>query len=308
MSHESVKFDWNSEAITVDNVSLYKIEQLMGELGLLRVSDFLPLLAEAGFPESLIQNQDIFRSVFSEFVPLYSKAMDELDLGIHYFRVNYSIPIIEAYELKGLDLREEYDRFDRIIKEMEFNVRWRAWQDILVMFADKVGEQVARELESWMYFHFFSDKFERAIHEWWIVLTQADTIPACLNEIEDLIDDMNRRNASIQFDMKVEQAFSDFYKQEDQKDSDSKLWFVAHPSTLEHMWLKNRTVPILQKIASHLDREDIDFVVEWATEISSHRLLGDPKSLCSSELITTKPLFSHIPSVFDTLARSEPTV
>jgi hypothetical protein len=303
MSDQAEQFDWNSTALTVDNCGDKFGDpptELMGVLGLLRVDYFLPLLSEVGLPDYLIQHPQVFRSVFDEFVPLYEEAIDEFDKWSYDVDSNYRSRIIKEYELNpALDRAELYNHLDlhlRAEKVVRFNVRWRAWRDILVMFAAKAGEEVARELESWVYYYYFSEKFDDAIFEWWIVLTQTDEIPICLAGMVDLIEELNTDDASDRFYTKVRQAYDRFFEEDKNKRQTS---YLTPGWVLERAWRKTRTIPILQEFASRLHPEELEIVKEWAIEYANMRILGRPEKLYADELITTKVLFSDLPSVFD---------
>jgi hypothetical protein len=333
------QFDWNSKALTFNTCrSCYDSTKLsvnlMRVLILPTIDLFLPVLAEVGFPDYLIQHPDVWKSIFAEFTVLYNKALNDSDEWYRNIGAKYRARLVEIYELNpGIDRDSIYARlrpFDISNELIEFHVDLKAWRDVLEMLSAKAGEQVARELEKWMYYHYFSDKFNDAVLKWWIILTQTDELPMCLTGMEymieeldtnmaDLIDESNMNDKTFyldrQFDRKVDQLYAQYINESSLTSNSSVVgyYYIPEPTgdyrrppyipdyeIIKDAWIKNRTMPILQEFASRLYPDEIEIVVEWAREYCEIRTLGDPDELYPDDLITTKTLFLDFPSVLDT--------
>jgi hypothetical protein len=336
---EIEQFDWNSKALTFNTCrscfgSTKLGVNLMRVLILPTIDLFLPVLAEVGFPDYLIQHPDVWKSIFAEFTVLYNKALDDSDEWYRNIGAKYRARLVEIYELNpGIDrngIHTHRRPFDISNELIEFHVDLKAWRDVLEMLSAKAGEQVARELEKWMYYHYFSDKFNDAVLKWWIILTQTDELPICLAGMEymieeldtnmaDLIDESNMNDKTFyldrQFDRKVDRLYAQYINESSLTSNSSVVgyYYIPEPTgdyrrppyipdyeIIKDAWIKNRTMPILQEFASRLYPEEIEIVVDWAREYCSIRTLGNPDKLYPDELITTKTLFSDFPSVLDT--------
>lgn len=327
---EIEQFDWNSKALTFNTCrSRFGSNKLgvnlMRVLVLPTIDLFLPLLAEVGFPDYLIQHPDVWKSIFAEFTVLYNKALDDSDEWSRNVSTKHRDRLVEIYYSNPIldrnELREYLIGFDKGHDLIEFQVDLKAWRDVLEMLSTKAGEQVARELEKWMYYHYFSDKFSDAVLKWWIVLTQTDELPMCLAGMEDLIEELDANiNDEIfylcdRFDRKVDRLYAQYINESSLSSNSSVVgyYYIPEPTRdsrrppyipnyeiIKDAWMKNRTMPILQEFASRLYPEEIEIVVEWAREYCEVRTLGDPDELYPDELITTKTLFSDFPSVLDT--------
>jgi hypothetical protein len=310
MNQEAKRFDWNSTALTVENCKDILGDRLMRVLVLPTIDDFLPLLAEVGFPDYLIQHPDVWKSVFAEFTPLYEKAIDEMDEWSQDIESKYRLRLVKLYDsnpaLSQSELREHLITFDKGCDLIEFHVHLKAWRDVLNMLATKAGEQVARELEQWIYYHYFSGKFNDAIHQWWIALTQTKDVPICIDEsMLERIEDLDRGDVLFQRGIEIKRLYAryygdtvGFYFLSDATDS-HRPPFIANPFLLNEAWRKNKVMSILQDFARCLTPEEVQIVVEWATDFIEIRLVGAENELCRDELITTKTLFSDFPSVLD---------
>jgi hypothetical protein len=338
MNEQIEQFDWYSKALTFNtcrsrNGSTKLGVDLMRVLVLPTIDCFLPVLAEVGFPDYLIQHPDVWKSIFAEFTTLYNKALDDFSEWNMNIGSKYRDRIVEIYELNP-----EIDRnhlhthlipFDKSYALIEFHVDLKAWRDVLKMLSDRAGEQVARELEKWMYYHYFSDKFSDAVFKWWIVLTQTDEIPICLAGMVDLIEELDTNTVDLidelnindetfylsrKFDLKVDRLYAQYINESNLSSNSSVVGYyyipeptgdyrrppyVADYEIIKHAWIKNRTMPILQEFASRLYPEEIEIVVEWAREYCEARRLGHSDGLYPDELITTKTLFADFPSVLD---------
>jgi hypothetical protein len=336
---EIEQFDWNSEALTFNTCrnrfgSTKLSSDLMRVLILPTIDLFLPVLAEVGFPDYLIQHPDVWKSIFAEFTVMYNKALDDSNEWYRNIGAEYRARLVEIYELNpGIDRDSIYARlrpFDISNNLIEFHVDLKAWRDVLEMLSAKAGEEVARELEKWMYYHYFSDKFTDAVLKWWIILTQTDELPICLAGMEylieeldtnmiDLIDEANMSDKTFyldrQFDRKVDRLYAQYIHESGLSSNSSVVgyYYIPEPTgdfrrppyipdyeIIKDAWIKNRTMPLLQEFASRLYPDEIEIVVEWAREYCEARTLGDPDELYPDELITTKTLFSDFPSVLDT--------
>jgi hypothetical protein len=327
---EIEQFDWNSKALTFNTCrSRFGSNKLgvnlMRVLVLPTIDLFLPLLAEVGFPDYLIQHPDVWKSIFAEFTVLYNKALDDSDEWSRNVSTKHRDRLVEIYYSNPIldrnELREYLIGFDKGHDLIEFQVDLKAWRDVLEMLSTKAGEQVARELEKWMYYHYFSDKFSDAVLKWWIVLTQTDELPMCLAGMEDLIEELDANiNDEIfylcdRFDRKVDRLYAQYINESSLSSNSSVVgyYYIPEPTRdsrrppyipnyeiIKDAWMKNRTMPILQEFASRLYPEEIEIVVEWAREYCEVRTLGDPDELYPDDLITTKTLFSDFPSVLDT--------
>jgi hypothetical protein len=337
---EKIKqFDWNSKALTFNTCrSCYGSTKLgsdlMRVLILPTIDLFLPVLAEVGFPDYLIQHPDVWKSIFAEFTILYNKALDDSDEWSRNVSTKHRDRLVEIYYSNPIldrnELREYLIGFDKGHDLIRFQVDLKAWRDVLEMLSAKAGEQVARELEKWMYYHYFSDKFSDAVLKWWIILTQTDELPMCLAGMEylieeldtnmlDLIDESNMTDKTFylnrQFYREVDRLYAQYINESALNSNSSVVgyYYIPEPTRdsrrppyipdyeiIKDAWIKNRTMPILQEFASRLYPDEIEIVVEWAREYCEVRTLGDPDELYPDELITTKTLFSDFPSVLDT--------
>jgi hypothetical protein len=327
---EIEQFDWNSKALTFNTCRSFTGStklgvDLMRVLVLPTIDLFLPVLAEVGFPDYLIQHPDVWKSIFAEFTLLYNKALDESDEWNRNVSTKHRNRLVEIYSSNPIldrnELREYLIGFDKGHDLIEFQVDLKAWRDVLEMLSAKAGEQVARELEKWMYYHYFSDRFSDAVLKWWIVLTQTDELPMCLAGMENLIEDLDANiNDEIfylcdRFEREVDRLYAQHINESGLSSNSSVVgyYYIPEPTgdyrrppyipnyeIIKDAWLKNRTMPILQEFASRLYPDEIEIVVEWAREYCEARTLGDPDELYPDELITTKTLFSDFPSVLDT--------
>ena len=318
MSEDPKIFDWNSKSLTIDNCrnKLMLGDGLMRVLVLPTIDDFLPLLAEVGFPDYLIQHPEVWKSVFAEFTPLYEKAIDEMDAWGEDIESKYRLRLVKLYDsnpaLSQSELSDHLVAFDKGWDLLEFHVYLKAWRDVLNMLVAKAGEQVARELEKWIYYHYFSDKFNDAILQWWIALTQTEDILICIESMFDRIEELNRGDASIRLGIELDRLYAKYYHECLQSNSDAVGFhflsdgtnshrppFVANYYLLDKAWTKNKVMPILQDFARCLTPEEVQIVVEWATDFIGIKFAGEEHELCGDELITTKTLFSDFPSVLD---------
>jgi hypothetical protein len=125
------QFDWNSKALTFNTCrSCYDSTKLsvnlMRVLILPTIDLFLPVLAEVGFPDYLIQHPDVWKSIFAEFTVLYNKALDNSDEWYRNIGAKYRARLVEIYELNpGIDRDSIYARlrpFDISNNLIEFDV------------------------------------------------------------------------------------------------------------------------------------------------------------------------------------------
>jgi hypothetical protein len=317
MNQEVERFDWNSTALTVENCKDILGDQLMRVLVLPTIDDFLPLLAEVGFPDYLIQHPEVWKSVFAEFTPLYEKAIDEMDEWSQDIESKYRLRLVKLYysnpALSQSELREHLIIFDKGWDLIKFHVHLKAWQDVLKMLAVKAGEQVARELEQWIYYHYFSDKFNDATHQWWVALVQTKNVPIFIDEsMLERIEELNTGDASMRLSIELDRLYARYYNECLQSNSDAvglyfisdgtnshRPPFVANYYLLKEAWIKNKVMSILQDFARCLTPEEVQIVVEWATDFIGTKFEGEEHELCGDELITTKTLFADLPSVLD---------
>jgi hypothetical protein len=316
---EIKQFDWNSKALTFDNCKDKIGDDLMRVLVLPTIDYFLPYLAASGFPDYLIQHPDIWKSVFAEFTPLYEKAIDDDREWGGNVASKYRARIVEIHNeypkvLNRSKLFDYLGEFDNSRDLIEFYVHLKAWQDVLKMLAAKAGKPVAIELEQWMYYHYFSDRFNTAISGWWTVLNDTDSVPDCLDFMLELIEGLNEGSQLIKVDNEIEKLYGRYYIEYDLKSNsaavgryflsdgtnDHRPPYVADHYFLYQAWKKTKVMPVLQLFARSLNLEQVKTVVKWAEEFYDGGIFSnDPSELCGDELITTKVLFSDLPSILD---------
>lgn len=314
---EIEQFDWNSKAITFDNCKDKLGNNLMRVLVLPTIDYFTPYLAASGFPDYLIQHPDVWKSVFAEFTPLYEKAIDDEGEWNRNVASKYRARIVKIYESNpAIDRYHLYDRlgtFDNSHDLIEFHVHLKAWQDVLKMLAAQADKSVAIELERWMYYHYFSDRFNTAIDAWWTVLNDTDSVPDCLDPMLDLIEGLNDGDRSFKVTVDLDELYGRYYDEYDLKSNsaavgryflsygtnDHRPPYVADYYVLRQAWTKTKVIPMLQLFARSLNSEQVQTVVQWAKEFDGSIFSDDPSRLCEDELITTKVLFSDFPSILD---------
>jgi hypothetical protein len=311
------RFDWNSKALTVENCGDKLGGNLMRVLVLPTIDYFLPYLAASGFPDYLIQHPDIWKSVFAEFTPLYEKAIDDFDEWGEEVHSKWYTPVREIYELnpvlKQAEMPEHRKVFVRGYNLVKFHIHLKAWQDILKMLADKAGKTVAIELERWVYYHYFSDRFNNAVERWWIVLNDTDSVPDCLEPMLSQIEGLNDGNELFKVTVDLEELYGRYYDEYDLKSNSAAVGlyylsdgsnshhppYIANYYLLEQAWTKTKVMPILQLFARTLNPEQIQIVVQWAKEFDGGVFSDDSSILCEDELITNKVLFSDFHSILD---------
>jgi hypothetical protein len=317
MNQEIERFDWNSKALTFDNCKDKLGSDLMRVLVLPTIDYFLPYLAASGFPDYLIQHPDVWKAVFAEFTPLFEKAIDDFDEWAENVQSNWYTPVREAYELNPTLEQSEMSNHRRIFVQgydiVRFNIHSKMWKNILKMLASRAGKPVAIELERWMYYHYFSDRFNNAVERWWIVLNDTDSVPDCLEPMLDIIEGLNDGNELFKISVDLEELYARYYADYDLKSNSAAVGryflsdgtdahrppYVANYYLLEQAWTKTKVMPILQLFARTLNPEQIQIVVQWAKEFDGGVFSDDPSILCEDELITTKVLFSDLPSILD---------
>ena len=168
------------------------------------------------------------------------------------------------------------------------------------MLVAKAGKSVARELELWVYYHYFSDRFDDAIRLWWIVLNYTETVPDCLDPMIDKIEELDL----VEINAEIREVAAKYYNEHNfqsmpmNKKTHYSPYFANH-HILEKAYTKNKIMSIFQVCAQSLNQEEIKSIVEWAKEYVVSKSLGEYSELCEDELITTKALFSDFPSILD---------
>jgi hypothetical protein len=298
------EFDWNSKSLTIDNCKDKIDGKLMQILVLPTVDYFLPLLAEGGFPDYLICHPEIWKSIFTEFAPHYEKTIDSFEEWAEEVQSKWFNPLQRIYASTQLykdELISHSDTFSKEYNLIKFNINLKAWKSILSMLEVKAGKLVAVELERWVYYHYFSDRFNEAIRIWWVALSYPDSVPDCLEPMIDRIEDLDLSKINNE----IKKLSLRYYNENNLElvRNDSRIHhppYFANHHILEEALTKNKVMSIFQACAHSLNQDEIKIVVEWAKEYIVSNSLGESSDLCEDELITTKDLFSDFPSILDT--------
>jgi hypothetical protein len=300
------KFDWNSNSITYID-SYPDLQRLIMTLAMPTIDDFIPILAKVNFPEYLIENPDIWKSVFEEFALQYKQAiknLNEWSENDFYPAYNQARKLHDATNPTASENRDFVNRFSQKHKFSNFYTYLKMWKMFLEMLKDRTDKLVATEVERWIYRHYLSTKYCQGSHEWWCAIVDYQERPELYSSAPDffvaladeIYQEVNYNDLHIFNEIWQPLYYEKYYSEYEKGGIHSP--YLADCDAFTHAFINIRVSKVLQILAGSFSTEQIALVISWAEKVSDHFI---PSSFneYSRDLIVANIPFTDFPSILN---------
>lgn len=253
-----------------------------------------PFLTHLDLPEQLLEHPEVWQSIYTEAVTNYQTRKES-------FYAEIATEIETRFRL-GDWTTVRKGECGQIMRQVVIE----AFQKL----AEQMGQEVAIDLEQWMYFQFFCSEFKSAMSEWRVILSYAY-----------LPEDSRRGQRKVPSPtvlISMQPEIYDLVSLKKCREITDAMERIAPPAPEKQIpkmercyesillfWALNqaRSLRALRKLASRLNDTEREEVVAWAKAqlyaMDSKRAENRFQQLCGDKYLQVEFPLSNIPSVLN---------
>jgi hypothetical protein len=314
MRLSSKGFDWKSHQLTFENTEYSLFQDFMGCLVLPSLDYCLPSLDVCKFPTFFLENPNVWKSVFLEFVPQHEQMIDNFHDWNEEVHSPSRVQAIDMSERDGYtgDISTDLQNFDRKYRVAEFDAYLRSWKTFIKLLADRAGKNNAIEVERWIYRHYISSRYNDAMSGWMCLFYNAKVIPDFLEPVIQGFYELF--NTDERFAI-CEESNALYCRYREENDLDGKELnyshythhhrppYYAYTSLFEKIFTHMRVSEVMRILATTLNTRQIDILMQWVESMVNDEWFESTnfqiEKIYGKELISTVIPFSNYPSILE---------